>query len=82
MKKALILTVLILLTGCADMVAKGNAVNACKDQAGPKPYAGAEAFGLVGILAVSQSDERQAWGKRYNDCMNAWESKQGKTISN
>ena len=61
----------ILLNGCASMEATQN----CQKQAGPKPYAGADAFGLLGALTVNQTDDRQAWNKKMDDCMAAWRAK-------
>jgi hypothetical protein len=63
-----------LLTGCADMVEKGRASTACKEYAGPQPYQWAYNFGAVGAIAASQTDESQAWGKRYGDCMAGWQT--------
>ena len=70
MRKSLL--VLLLLTSCASFDAAQN----CQKQAGPKPYAAADAFGLIGVLAVGQTDERQAWYKSVDDCMAAWRAKE------
>lgn len=65
-------TLIALLSGCASYDASMN----CQKQAGPRPYAGADAFGLIGALIVGQTDERQAWYKSIDDCMAAWKAKQ------
>lgn len=42
---------------------------ACRDGAGPQPYAAAGAFGLIGALVQLSSPEYQAWAKRVDDCV-------------
>jgi hypothetical protein len=75
MKKTLIL--LLVLTGCA----RGAALQDCWKQAGPEPYSGADAFGLLGVLAAKQSDERQAWDKKVDNCMDRYDAKASATAA-
>ena len=70
MRKSLL--ILLLLTSCASMDAEQN----CQKQAGPKHYAAADAFGLIGALAANSTDERSVWNKSVDDCMAAWRAKQ------
>lgn len=61
----------IILSGCAGFEAKEN----CREQAGPKPYAVAGAFGLMGALYANAQEERQEWNKKVDECMEAWRAK-------
>jgi hypothetical protein len=64
---------LLLVLLCVNCAA-GQALQNCQKEAGPKPYAGADAFGLIGALAVNQTDDRQAWNKKVDDCFDSWKA--------
>lgn len=64
--------VCILLPACASF----DAAQKCQEQAGPRPYAAAEFLTPLAVIAVSQTDSRQAYYKSVDDCMDAWRAKQ------
>lgn len=65
MRIILVLAAVAVLSGCAGY----NRSMACRDEAGPKPYSGADLFGAAGNLVVSQTDARQQWYQRVDQCI-------------
>jgi len=59
----------ILLSNCAGAQHRMEVGQFCREQAGPRPYPAAEAFGLVGGLFAAAQPERQAWDARVRACV-------------
>lgn len=65
MKTAALLA-LIALSGCGP---RFEAARTCQRDIGPRPYAGADAFGAAGALWAGQQPERQVWYRKLDACV-------------
>ena len=64
MRKVLLILLPLACASCAAVQQR----YACEQQAGPKPDAAADLFGLAGYAIASQDPARQAWEARVEAC--------------
>lgn len=65
MTRTIALCALLSLASCAAV----DRSRTCRAEAGPKPYAAADMFGVMGVLAANQDPERHSWEQRVNQCI-------------
>ncbi len=68
MRTIVLWCLVIALAGCVSSE-RIDLARRCRHEAGPKPYAAAPLFGLVGGLYALSQPETQAWNQKITDCM-------------